>query len=113
MELASGVQYAINVKSQPLSPPQYCQVANDTGTVGTENVSNVQVNCGAGYTVGGTVSGLVGSGLVLQIENTQVPNDPSDPQPTLAVLCPSKPTVRSLWTQFILQIRQGSPTATS
>jgi 6-phosphogluconolactonase (cycloisomerase 2 family) len=79
VELASGAQYAINVKSQPLSPPQYCQVANDTGTVGTANVSNVQVSCGAGYTVGGTVSGLVGSGLVLQIANTQVPNDPSDP----------------------------------
>jgi 6-phosphogluconolactonase len=39
----------------------------------------VRVTCDAGYTVGGTVSGLVGAGLVLQIENTQVPNDPSNP----------------------------------
>jgi 6-phosphogluconolactonase len=79
VHLASGVEYAVDVKTQPLTPPQYCQVANDTGTVGTANVSDVQVTCEAGYTVGGTVSGLVGSGLVLQIENTEVPNDPSDP----------------------------------
>jgi 6-phosphogluconolactonase len=80
VQLLSGAEYGIDVKTQSLTPPQYCQVANDLGTVGTANVTNVQVTCEAGYTVGGTVSGLVGSGLVLQIENTQVPNDPSDPE---------------------------------
>jgi len=79
VQLGGGVGYDIGVKTQPLTPPQYCQVANGSGIIGAANVTNVQVSCGAGYTVGGTVSGLVGAGLVLQIENTQVPNDPSDP----------------------------------
>lgn len=72
-------QYEITVKTQPLTPPQYCRVANDAGTVAMANVTNVQVTCEAGYTVGGTVSGLVGAGLVLQIENNFPPNDPSEP----------------------------------
>ena len=78
-QFIGGQAYAIGVETQPMSPPQFCQIAKGTGFVGTANVTNVQVTCGAGYTVGGTVSGLVGSGLVLQIENTQLPNDPSDP----------------------------------
>jgi 6-phosphogluconolactonase len=78
-QLLSGAGYAIDVKTQPLTPPQYCQVTNDTGTVGTANVSNVQVTCAAGFTVGGTVSGLAGAGLVVQIENNQLPNSPDAP----------------------------------
>jgi 6-phosphogluconolactonase len=78
-QLASGTNYAITVQTQPTKPPQFCAIANDTGTIDAANVTNVSVTCEAGYTVGGTVSGLVGSGLVLQIENTELPNDPSDP----------------------------------
>jgi YVTN family beta-propeller protein len=78
-QLASGTSYAITVQTQPTKPTELCTIANDTGTIGAANVTNVSVACGAGYTVGGTVSGLVGSGLVLQIENTELPNDPSDP----------------------------------
>jgi 6-phosphogluconolactonase len=67
VQLGKGVGYGIGVNTQPLTPPQYCQVADGSGIIGAVNVTNVQVTCEAGYTVGGTVSGLVGSGLVLQI----------------------------------------------
>jgi 6-phosphogluconolactonase len=64
--LPDGTAFNVRVNSQPTSSPaQYCQVANGTGTIAAANVMNVTVTCGTGYTVGGTVSGLVGSGLTL------------------------------------------------
>jgi N-acetylneuraminic acid mutarotase len=58
--------YAVTVKTQPTGPVQTCSVANGTGTA-TANVTNVLINCGTtGLTIGGSVSGLLGSGLVLQ-----------------------------------------------
>jgi 6-phosphogluconolactonase len=80
-KLGKGLEYGIGVKTQPLTPPQYCQVGepNGSGIIGAANVTNVQVTCAAGYTVGGTVSGLVGSGLILQIFNYQLPGGPGDP----------------------------------
>lgn len=58
--------YAVTVKAQPTNPSQDCTVtANGTGTA-TAPVTNVQISCGAVYTVGGTVSGLLGSGLTLE-----------------------------------------------
>jgi 6-phosphogluconolactonase len=63
--LPDGSAFNVGVRIQPTSPAQYCQVANSTGTIAAANVMNVTVTCGTGYTVGGTVSGLVGSGLTL------------------------------------------------
>ncbi len=64
--LPDGTAFNVRVLSQPTSSPaQYCQVANGAGTIAAANVTNVTVTCGTGYTVGGTVSGLVGSGLTL------------------------------------------------
>ena len=58
--------YAVTVQTQPTSPAQTCSVSNGTGTA-TANVTNVVINCGTtGLTIGGSVSGLIGSGLVLQ-----------------------------------------------
>ncbi len=57
--------YAVTIKTQPTSPTQSCTVAFGSGTA-TNNITNVQINCGSGLTVGGSVSGLIGSGLVLQ-----------------------------------------------
>ena len=58
--------YSVTVKTQPNSPVQLCKVTNGSGTA-TANITTVQVNCGGGgLTVGGSVSGLIGSGLVLQ-----------------------------------------------
>jgi sugar lactone lactonase YvrE len=59
--------YEVTVLSQPVSPTQTCLVANGSGHAEAEQAVNVQVTCTTNrYTVGGTVSGLVGSGLVLQ-----------------------------------------------
>jgi len=72
--VASGTQYSITVATQPsaapggpMAAPQTCTIANATGTVGSANVTNVAISCVAvGFTIGGTVTGLAGSGLVLQ-----------------------------------------------
>ena len=65
-QLLNGTAFNVGVKTQPASSPlQYCGIANGTGTVAAANITNLSVTCGNGYTVGGTVSGLVGSGLVL------------------------------------------------
>ena len=65
--LADGASYDVTVLSQPVKPNQTCTVANGTGTVTGANVTNVEVTCVTGtFTVGGTVSGLTGTGLVLQ-----------------------------------------------
>ena len=61
--LPSGSSYSISVASQPAG--QTCQVSNGAGTVGPD-VNNVLVECQASsYSIGGTVSGLVGGELIL------------------------------------------------
>jgi 6-phosphogluconolactonase (cycloisomerase 2 family) len=65
--VASGSAYAVTIKTQPTGPWQTCVVANAAGTVGSANVANVAVTCTTNtYTVGGSASGLIGSGLALQ-----------------------------------------------
>jgi 6-phosphogluconolactonase (cycloisomerase 2 family) len=65
--LASGSNYTVTVMTQPTGPSQTCTVANDAGMVTASNVTNVAITCTTNsYTVGGSVSGLTGSGLVLQ-----------------------------------------------
>lgn len=62
-----GTQYNVTVLAQPISPNQTCAVANGQGVIAGSNVTAVAVTCTTThYTVGGTVNGLVGSGLVLQ-----------------------------------------------
>jgi hypothetical protein len=66
-ELTSGTQYHVTVRSQPVNKSQTCTVANATGTVGNGDVRNVRVTCATNtYSVGGTVTGLVGHNLVLR-----------------------------------------------
>ncbi len=68
--LPIGSTFNVGVKNQPTSSPvQFCQTTNGTGTVAAANVTNVTVACGNGYSVRVTVSGLQGSGLVLQISD--------------------------------------------
>jgi len=70
--LATGTPYAVTVGTQPGN--QTCTVSNGSGTIGSGNVSNVAVTCTATppptHTVGGTVSGLAGSGLVLSLNGS-------------------------------------------
>ena len=68
--LASGSAYAVTVQTQPNSPTQTCSVANGSGTVVASNVTDVTVTCSTNtYSVGGSVSGLSGSGLVLSLNS--------------------------------------------
>jgi 6-phosphogluconolactonase len=65
--IASGGSYDVTVFSSPSSPSQTCGVALGSGPVRSANITSVQVTCTTNlYTIGGTVSGLVGTGLVLQ-----------------------------------------------
>ncbi|MCK7593461.1 fibronectin type III domain-containing protein, partial [Pseudomarimonas salicorniae] len=65
--VASGATYAVTVHTQPGSPTQTCTVANGSGTVSSADITHVEVTCSTNtYTVGGTLSGLSGSGLVLR-----------------------------------------------
>ncbi len=66
--LASGSTFAVTVKTQPASPAQVCVVSGDTGTIGGGDVGSVTVNCTTNrYVVGGTVSGLAGSGMAIAL----------------------------------------------
>ena len=65
--LARGSSYNVTISAQPAT--QKCAVTNGYGASITGNVTDVQVNCfntTVTYTIGGTVSGLSGTGLLLQ-----------------------------------------------
>jgi hypothetical protein len=68
--LADGASYAISVTKQPTTPDQDCKVTGGSGKIAGDNVTNIAVDCSTlplpGRSVGGDVSGLNGSGLVLQ-----------------------------------------------
>jgi hypothetical protein len=57
--------YAVTVLTQPTGPTQICTVASGSGTA-SANVTAVAVTCVLSYTIGGNVSGVVGTGLILQ-----------------------------------------------
>ncbi len=64
--VASGQPYNVSVSTPPSTPSQTCTVASGTGTA-TANVTGVQVTCSTGtVSIGVTVGGLTGTGLVLQ-----------------------------------------------
>lgn len=56
--------YLVTVQTQPAG--QSCTITNDSGTA-TADVTDVQVTCSSGFTIGGTVTGLTGGEqLILQ-----------------------------------------------
>lgn len=60
----SGTSYSVAVQTQPAS--ETCTVTNGSGTMGSANVSNIAVDCVVNsHTLGGSLSGLTISGLVL------------------------------------------------
>jgi hypothetical protein len=62
--VAAGTSYAVSVQLQPDAVT--CTVTGGSGVVGSANVTDVQVDCAsAAFTLGGTISGLTGNGLVL------------------------------------------------
>jgi hypothetical protein len=63
-----GQPYSVSVQTQPAG--QTCTVNNGSGTVGSSNVTNVVVSCTTNivtYSIGGTVTGLSGGTLQLQL----------------------------------------------
>lgn len=65
--VASGAGFAVTVDKQPTGPKQTCVVTGGTGTVVAGDVSTVTVNCSTtSFTIGGTVTGLDGTGLELK-----------------------------------------------
>jgi trimeric autotransporter adhesin len=64
-KLADGAAYQVAVRTQPASGT--CTIGNGAGTIRGANVANVSVSCNTSdFTIGGTVSGLSGSHLVLR-----------------------------------------------
>jgi trimeric autotransporter adhesin len=65
--IANGGSYEISVLFHPEEPSQTCSVNNSSGTVLGSDVDDVQVTCATNtFSIGGTVSDLAGTGLVLQ-----------------------------------------------
>lgn len=66
--LADRAAYAVHVATMPTGPSQTCALTGGEGTVAGIDVSDVQVVCTTNrYRVLGNVSGLLGSGLTLQV----------------------------------------------
>ena len=66
--VASGAGYGITVKQQPSSPSQVCTVSGGSGVVTASDVAGVAIRCATDtFALGGNVSGLLGTGLVLQV----------------------------------------------
>ncbi|HKX46780.1 MAG TPA: hypothetical protein VJP77_08760, partial [Planctomycetota bacterium] len=67
--VANGATYDVTVDTEP--PGQVCNVTNGSGTVSGAAVTDVQVDCVSVFTVGGTVTGLTGAGLVLNLNGSE------------------------------------------
>jgi hypothetical protein len=63
--------YAVTVNTQPTNPNQICTVMGGSGTA-TANVVGIPVNCVAAFSIGGNVTGLVGTGLTLQDQDGNI-----------------------------------------
>jgi hypothetical protein len=73
--LANGATYTVSVAAHPSNPAQICALAAATGTINASNVSNVAVTCtdSTPFSVGGTVTGLTGTGLTLRMGYRDAP----------------------------------------
>jgi hypothetical protein len=67
--LAKGSAYVVTVEASPSAPvKQTCTVGQGSGSIAGAAINNIAVTCTTkSYAVGGTVSGLSGKGLVLQL----------------------------------------------
>ncbi len=64
--LTTGQTYSVTIESAPSG--QSCSVSNGSGTLEKANVTNVQITCSSsGFTVGGTLNGLVSGKIFLQL----------------------------------------------
>jgi hypothetical protein len=71
-QVAFSSTYQLTVLTQPTGLS--CSVQNGTGTMGAANVTNIAVTCSdQPYTLGGTITGLTSTGLVLSNGTDQLP----------------------------------------
>ena len=64
--LSDNSDYTVSVLTTPSNPGQDCSVFFASGTLNGNHINNVLVSCETnGYSIGGMVSGLAGSGLTL------------------------------------------------
>ncbi|MFL5307613.1 MAG: LamG-like jellyroll fold domain-containing protein [Polyangia bacterium] len=72
--LANGAAYSVTVLAQPSTPTQTCTVTNGTGHLGAGPVNDVAIACSTNtYSVGGSIIGLTGNGLVLHNGSDDLP----------------------------------------
>ena len=65
--VASGSGYQVSVLTQPHAPSQLCAVTAGSGNVASGNVTTISIACTtSSFSVGGSIAGLTGSGLVLR-----------------------------------------------
>jgi hypothetical protein len=65
-QIPSGSPYSVTVKTQPTGPLQSCSVQNGAGTVADRDIDNIVITCALReFTIGGSISNLKGTGLVL------------------------------------------------
>jgi 6-phosphogluconolactonase len=66
--LAGGAAYGVTVLTQPDNPSQTCSVSGGAGNVAAADITSVVVTCITNsFTVGGSVTGLAGTGLTLSL----------------------------------------------
>ena len=89
--------YAVTVLTQPINPNQICTVTGGSGTA-SANVTTVAVNCVLSYSIGGNVSGVVGTGLILEnsSDSELLPISPANGNQafTFTKLVPTEPRTR-------------------
>ena len=65
--------FDVSVSVQPISPSQNCSVSNGFGDVSGANITDVAITCITNsFTVSGSVTGLSGSGLELQLYSDDI-----------------------------------------
>ena len=71
--LLDGTDYDVTVKQNPEGPNQTCTVDNGQGVISGSDVTSVEIRCVTNrYAVGGTLSGLNGTGLILKMGIAQL-----------------------------------------
>lgn len=71
-ELSLGTDYVITLGADPHSPQQRCFILNATGRVTITGTNNVAVVCiTQRYVIEGTVEGLTGGEIILQVNDTE------------------------------------------
>ena len=60
-----GVNAAYDVQLKTAPADTTCRITNGSGTAGSTDITNIQVACVPDHALGGTIAGLIASGLVL------------------------------------------------